>query len=239
MRALIVATLVVASGLARASDPPPTSDAEQSVDALHQYQRGLAAYNSASYEAAIEAFTASYRLSGDPELLFNIAQAHRHRPGGCGDAFHFYREYIRLEPDVARRTSAEPLAASASTCADREAQAKPATVAIPAAAPAAPPPWYRDVAGDTLVAGGVAALGVGIGVYAASTAAADDAARASTEGQLASRFGTAQAERTGAIVCLAGGGALTVAGIVRFLVHRGGPLRRHATPHLDASAGAP
>ena len=94
IRALVLAVLVAATGVAAAED----------AEAL--YQEGQAAYDAKNYDAALSAWKKSYELSKLPALLFNIAQAHRLR-GDCADAIARYKEFIAADPRSSERGDAE------------------------------------------------------------------------------------------------------------------------------------
>jgi tetratricopeptide (TPR) repeat protein len=137
--------------------------------AMQAYQRAVAAYKDGDYERAIEQFQASYALSADPELLFNIAQTYRRKPGGCPQAVQFFREYQRLQP--AKAASVQPLVDAAAACA---VTSPPAPAAPAPAAPTGPSadaarPTPRDASGEStpgrgwkyVLAGGAASVVAG------------------------------------------------------------------------------
>lgn len=64
------------------------------------YAEGQAAYDRADYAAAIESWSESYRISGAPGLLFNLAQAQR-LSGDCPTALSTYREFLTADADDA------------------------------------------------------------------------------------------------------------------------------------------
>jgi tetratricopeptide (TPR) repeat protein len=70
--------------------------------AREHYRKALAHYDLRQFDRAIAEFQQAYAISGAPELLFNMAQAHRLR-GDCKHALHFYRTYLRLVPDAPNR----------------------------------------------------------------------------------------------------------------------------------------
>jgi tetratricopeptide (TPR) repeat protein len=69
-------------------------------------ETGRRAYNLNHWDEAIAAFEKAYQLSGDPALLFNLAQAHRQALHG-NEAVHFYKTYLREQPDGPNREVAE------------------------------------------------------------------------------------------------------------------------------------
>src|SRR5262249_28650222 len=137
-----------------------------------------------AYRAAIDSFTASYRLSGAPELLFNIGRAYLHEPGGCADALHYFQDYQAHENDVARRSSAQPLVDSAAACVAREAHAAdpaatspaPVSDATPTAAVPSAPRTSEHGGGHTwkyLLVGGATAVVAGT-IFVGSVSLSDD-----------------------------------------------------------------
>ena len=64
------------------------------------YAEGQAAYDRTDYAAAIVKWNASYELSGEHGLLFNLAQAKR-LLGDCLGALTTYRRFIAADPDPA------------------------------------------------------------------------------------------------------------------------------------------
>jgi tetratricopeptide (TPR) repeat protein len=83
-----------ASGSSTTPTPPP-STADQ---AREHYERGLAKYNLADFDAAISEFKQSYELSKAPRLLFNLAQAYRLKKD-YESALYFYNSYLRADPN--------------------------------------------------------------------------------------------------------------------------------------------
>jgi tetratricopeptide (TPR) repeat protein len=92
--ALIVATTPVTGAAA------PDSAARQA------FEEGRRAYNLGQFQEAVVAFETSYRLSGDPLLLFNVGQSHR-QAGQLELALNAYRAYLRELPSAANRPYVE------------------------------------------------------------------------------------------------------------------------------------
>ena len=67
---------------------------------------GRRSYNLGQWPEAIAQFEKAYRLSGDPALLFNLAQAHR-RAGHASEAMGFYKAFLREQPMSENREVAE------------------------------------------------------------------------------------------------------------------------------------
>ena len=90
-----------ASRTALAAEPTaaPTTPPPAAADlAREHYERGLAKYNLAEFDAAIVEFKQSYELSKAPRLLFNIAQAYRLKKD-YASALYFYNTYLRADPN--------------------------------------------------------------------------------------------------------------------------------------------
>jgi tetratricopeptide (TPR) repeat protein len=100
--ALIIAALAVLEATALADDPTaPTAEA--------LYIEGQTAYDHADYPTAIAKWQASYELSGESTLLFNLAQAYR-LSGDCASALSTYKQFVTIDPTADQRTLALDLA---------------------------------------------------------------------------------------------------------------------------------
>ena len=75
-----------------------TANAQPSAEDL--YAEGKAAYDRADYAAAIAKWQASYDLSKEAGLLFNLAQAKR-LAGDCTGAIAIYRRFDAMDADQA------------------------------------------------------------------------------------------------------------------------------------------
>jgi len=93
----LVAILVMSASAAAESRTQAAREAAET---------GRRAYNLNHWDEAIAAFEKAYQLSGDPALLFNLAQAHRQALHG-NEALHFYKVYLREQPDGPNREVAE------------------------------------------------------------------------------------------------------------------------------------
>ena len=76
---------------ASGSDIPP--------DVKEKYEEGKAHFEAGAYEEAIAAFTEAYNLTGEPNLLFNLA-ACAERLGDAERAIAYYRVYLEEVPDA-------------------------------------------------------------------------------------------------------------------------------------------
>ncbi|MBN2573726.1 MAG: hypothetical protein JXP73_04110 [Deltaproteobacteria bacterium] len=87
----------------------PDAEAEAPIDrvaAKAAFHEGLRAFNLGKWDEAIAAFENSYKLSGDPALLFNVAQAQR-QAGHGKEAVIAYKAYLRENPDTPHRELVE------------------------------------------------------------------------------------------------------------------------------------
>jgi tetratricopeptide (TPR) repeat protein len=96
--AIVVVAVLAMSGAA---------GAESKMQAAREAaENGRRAYNLSHWDEAIAGFEKAYQLSGDPALLFNLAQAHR-QAGHGNEALHFYKTYLREQPGGPNREIAE------------------------------------------------------------------------------------------------------------------------------------
>jgi tetratricopeptide (TPR) repeat protein len=110
-RLVLAGLLLLAPRLALGQSAPPATapasgDAATLERARRYHEEGRVRYDLGDYAAAIESFTRAYELSLDPDLLFNIAQAHR-LAGNCVKALESYRHFLRLDRDSPAREQAE------------------------------------------------------------------------------------------------------------------------------------
>ena len=84
---------------------PPTTD-EVTAEARTFFERGVAMFRRRRYDAALTAFTAAYRFSPLPEVIYNLAVVSE-RTEHLQDAIDYYREYIRAVPTDPDRATIE------------------------------------------------------------------------------------------------------------------------------------
>ncbi len=80
----------------------------QAESAEELYDAGQRAYDGGDYALAIDRWEASYQLSREPGLLFNLGQAYR-RAGNCTRALSSYRQFVTADPTSDRRALADEL----------------------------------------------------------------------------------------------------------------------------------
>jgi hypothetical protein len=102
--ATLVLVLLTALALpAGAAEPQAGVGVEQ---ARQTFERAHRAYNLGHWHEAADGFAEAYRMTGDPILLFDRAQALR-QGGRLGEAITAYRAYLREKPDAPNRTEVE------------------------------------------------------------------------------------------------------------------------------------
>ena len=102
--------LVIGAATAAAQ---PAPDAQAQAEQL--FAQGKRAYDVGDFAAATAAFKQAYQLSGEPLLLFNIAQAER-KQNHCEGALNAYRAYLRNLPDAPNRAKVEAFIVEAEAC---------------------------------------------------------------------------------------------------------------------------
>jgi tetratricopeptide (TPR) repeat protein len=209
--ALLATFATTATATARAQEPAAAP--EVVTRAKQHYEAGRALYELGKYDQALVEFDEGFRLAPRPNFLVNMAQCHR-RLGRTAEARALYEKFLAAAPDgdpmrpevrrILTTLDTEPLAPGA---------AAPATVVTPAPRRA----WYRDPVGGVLLAGGVAAVIVGI-VLVTVTSVRISHAGDSYEDFLVAR--SAPDERTAGAVVLAGGAVLVAGAAIRYSLVR-------------------
>jgi len=204
--------------------PPPTVPADP---AREHYERGLAKYNLAEFDAAIVEFKASYELSHAPRLLFNIAQAYRLKKD-YESALYFYNTYLRADPNPPNLDDVDAKIDEMKRALDEQhkAAAQQQHVEQQQKAPPPPPPVDRrpskrtlKIAGLAVTGLGVAACAVGGGMLGLAQADANTLHRVATSGSPwttgnQATYDQGDRAQTAGIVLLSAGGALVVAGAI-------------------------
>jgi hypothetical protein len=152
---------------ALAAAPPPLlaqRSPEADARARELYLRGDRYYNEGRYQQAVDSFQESYRLSGRPLLLFNLANAYE-RLGRYEEALDSLRRYaphaeLAEESQIRARLAELERRAEATAAGDRPppegAEGEPEGSEAPALTPPAP---STD---GTLLAAGLAIGGLGV-----------------------------------------------------------------------------
>ena len=219
MRAVFLWVLPCMALLVRTAAAQPSG--EDAAAASELYASGAAHYQRGEYDEAIRDFGRAYQLSRAPDLLFNLAQAHRLKGSSCRSARDYYRRYLELVPATPDRAEVEARIAEMDRCvqleitaaaAAKERTARGREVIAPRRGPSLLP-W--------VVIGVGAALGVGGTVLSVSVDREYD--RLSGSCDMACDRGTVQALETRGWVgvgLLAGGGAAIAAGVALLIRDR-------------------
>jgi len=200
-----------------ATTPPPADEARE------HYERGLAKYNLAEFDAAIVEFKQSYELSKAPRLLFNIAQAYRLKKD-YESALYFYNTYLRADPNPPNLDDVDAKIDEMKRAIDEQHKSAAAEPAKPTTPPPAPPPVDRrpskralEIGGGTVAVLGVAACAVGAGMLGLSASDASKLHRVATAGMPwtpadQAIYNEGDHAQLAGIVLLSAGGALVIAG---------------------------
>lgn len=70
------------------------------------FNDGQTAYDHGNYRLAIDRWQEAYRLSNEPALLFNVAQAYR-LADDCGQALSSYKQFVAIDPTSEQRPLAD------------------------------------------------------------------------------------------------------------------------------------
>src|SRR5438270_6292445 len=218
---LVAVALPAAARSAAAAEPitalPPSVD-----QAREHYERGLAKYNLAEFDAAIVEFKQSYELSKAPRLLFNIAQAYRLKKD-FSSALYFYNTYLRADPNPPNLDDVDAKIDEMRRALDE--QHKASMQPPPVVPPVVPPPHVDKrpakrtlkIAGVTLAALGVASCAVGGGMLGLASSDASTLHRVAQSGMPWTTadqniYNEGSRASTAGIVLLSAGGALVIAG---------------------------
>jgi tetratricopeptide (TPR) repeat protein len=219
----VIRTLLL---LALVAQPPVQRSVEQIA------AEAEAAFEAKHYDEAAAAFADAFARQPHPGYLYARAQAERFG-GHCREAIDHYREFIALAPGEGPVRDAQR---NIDRCEEKLALEQPAPEPEPPPASPPPPaaettpardpvdaaprprPWYRDPWGGVLTATGVAALAIGGGLY--GRAVNDEKAARTADDVIvyADKIERASTLSRAGIAMFAVGGALTLAGIIRWAV---------------------
>lgn len=129
--ALLLIAALGLGGVAVAQPAPAPPDDDARAEAL--FAQGKREYDLGHFDLAAAAFEEAYRLSDEPLLLFNLAQAQR-KQEHCAEALAAYQAYLRYLPQAPNRAKVEGFIVEAEACVARR---PPRPVEPP---PPTPPP---------------------------------------------------------------------------------------------------
>jgi tetratricopeptide (TPR) repeat protein len=127
--ATLLAFVVLAAPPARAGEPPKKAEARD------WYRKGIRHYELGELDLAAQELKRAYELNPAPGLLFNLGQVYRLKKDD-EQALHFYRTYLRLQPDAGNRSMVESLMTELRVRIDDKARRPRAAPATPEPAPA-------------------------------------------------------------------------------------------------------
>jgi hypothetical protein len=133
---LIAVGLTLAAAQARAQ----MTQAQKDEVKLH-YQRATRAYDLQKYQEAIDEYQRAYEISGDPPMLYNIAQAYR-LADQPSEAARYYRRFLQRMPNARNREDVERKIADQEKLADQRKKVEPVVPPPPTTTttPTKPPP---------------------------------------------------------------------------------------------------
>jgi tetratricopeptide (TPR) repeat protein len=206
--------LVLCGQLAAADEKAEHTMAPQARAAL---EHGLRSYAIGQYADAIREFRAGYQIDPQPEFLYALGQALR-LSGECGEAIAAYRSFLRTGPSPVQADSAKH---NVERCQAQLDALQLAPVSPPAQPPVEKPGrrWSRDVLGGVLVGVGAAFVGTGGALWGVGEQKIETINGAQTYvdfSRLSAGGDAAEAERAVGISGVAIGGALVVAGAIRW-----------------------
>jgi tetratricopeptide (TPR) repeat protein len=231
--ALIVA-LSVALPVRATVEPPtpaPAPETLQDPRAQEHLKRAQAHFDAEAYAKAVPELKAAYAIEPKPFLLYAWAQAER-MTGNCRKAVPLYERFLTTNPDAQQRRYAETniLDCAAETeeggdtdppdpfdteagaegggdeAGDDEGDVDPIK------------PAYKDWLGATFVGLGVAGMVVGGVLIAVGQQEVRESSRATSEDDYFDQVDAGTSKHTAGIVVLGVGGALLLAGVIRYAV---------------------
>ncbi len=233
MLQLAVAVFLSASMLAPPGERPAIA---RDVHA----ERAGALFEDGQFLEAAQEFALAFESTHEPVFLFAQAQALR-RAGSCGGAIEVLRQYLESAPDKADQAEAERIIAACEDILNTSSTRDPAPPPAPeprASAADAAPPHVRSILTDRW---GASLTGAGVGSVAVGAILLGTGYRMSRPGLLPEADYEVRQRRvrglsTSGTVLLSVGGALLLAGVVRYaIVAR----RRRPATRRDVRAAAP
>jgi tetratricopeptide (TPR) repeat protein len=112
----------------------------QKQEVRDHYDKAARAYAVQKFGEAVEEYQKTYEISGDPAMLFNVAQAYRLN-GQPQEAVFYYRRYLERSPLAPNRADVEQKIADLEKTLETTRKAAPETAATTSSPPpTAPPP---------------------------------------------------------------------------------------------------
>jgi outer membrane biosynthesis protein TonB len=173
---------------------PSQALADAKAEAKIHIDKATAFHGDGKFKEALDELTLAYALDPRPELLYAIGQVHV-QLGNCQDAIAFYERFLATKPAKGPTAAAKEAIQTCKSAAPPDPKPDPEPVKQqpdpepvkpdPEPMPQPPPknetptttgpsPWYKDVIGDVLVGGGIAASVLSIVFYQQMSAKLDD-----------------------------------------------------------------
>lgn len=206
----------------------PKSEARPHIDAATK------AHAAGEFATALAELQAAYAIDPEPDLLYAIGQVEA-KLGQCTEATSFYERFRATQRDPAVGKVIDQAIAACQPRAAAAVEPPPRVEPPPPPEPAARAPFYTDVIGDALVAGGVVAEVVAIVFYSKARSDLDSAEAATTLTGYDGLVDDAHGARTTAVIFAAAGGALVIGGIVKYVLR--GDARESSAVGLVPAAG--
>lgn len=111
----------------------------QKQEVRDHYEKAVRAYDIQKFAEAVEEYQKTYEISGDPAMLFNVAQAYRLN-GQPQDALFYYRRYLERSPLAPNRPDVEQKIADLEKTLESTGKVAPAATPTTSPPPVAPPP---------------------------------------------------------------------------------------------------
>ena len=143
----LLCVLLAISGRAHAQLTPA-----QKQEVRDHYDKAVRAYDVQKFGEAVDEYQKTYEISGDPAMLFNVAQAYRLN-GQPQEAVFYYRRYLERSPLAPNRTDVEQKIADLEKTLETTRKAAPVVPPAPTSPPATvpSPPAAAPVAPGTTV----------------------------------------------------------------------------------------
>jgi len=200
---------------------------------VDHYQVGKRLFEQKRYAQALEEFRRALSLTPRPEVLYSMAQTQR-LLGDCPSALDTYRAFLAARPG-------EPLAEYARANIERCERDVRAARDVGVRHVDSPAPWYRDIVGDLLVGGGLAAGATGVVVWRSGRSAANHLAAAPDYQTFLARRAAASSaltEQRVGVAAMVAGGAAVIAGVVHY-VYRTRSSRQESSLGVALSPAGP
>lgn len=255
MRSLFAALIILAAALVGTSraEPPPRKPAD--AKAAEHYTRGARLYGNAAFADAIEEFKASALVEPAPATDFNLGVCYRLLGEAAADqatkrqnfdrAIWHYGRFVKASPETPARAlevgklidamRAEIAAMPPPPPPSNGLALQPREAEPPPPVFVRPDPFYRDPVAWALAGAGLATLGVSGGLFYSASSLRDDADATPDQQEQTSLRDRANTRSLVGTTLVVVGGGLTLAGVIKLIVHDSEPTRAQPSMGLGAS----